>query len=267
VVGVEWGARTDVGNRRARNEDSYLAAPPLFVVADGMGGHEGGELASSLAVSTLSELGEAPTMQAVQDVVGRANAVIRQVEADRPELSGMGTTLVGIVAIEEQGQPYWLAFNIGDSRLYRFANGSLSIVSHDHSVVQELIDAGELQHDEVATHPDRSVVTRALGSDPAPIADYWLLPSTPGETFLLCSDGLTGEVSDDRIAAILGSASGPEAAASQLVSTALVAGGRDNVTALVVQTGSGGSDGWGRVSDDTVERPSSSTRDRSGPDR
>ena len=118
--------------------------------------------------------------------------------------------------------------------------------------------------DEVATHPERSVVTRALGSDPAPVADYWLLPATPGETFLLCSDGLTGEVSDDRIAAILGSASGPEAAASQLVSTALVAGGRDNITALVVQTGAGSSDGWGRVSDDTVERPARPAPDRWG---
>jgi protein phosphatase len=259
VPAIEWGVCSDVGHRRARNEDAYVATGQLFAVADGMGGHEGGELASALAVAAIRDLPVPATVGSVGEALVSANASIVAMEQRRPELTGMGTTVVGLVSVVEDGCAYWLGFNIGDSRLYRFAGGALSLVSHDHSVVQELIDSGRLDPTQVSHHPERSVVTRALGGQPAPTPDFWLLPFDGGQSFLLCSDGLTVEVPEDAIAAILGGAASAQSAAAQLVESALASGGRDNVTALVVRHGVSSDDpsreASGHVSDDTVERP------------
>jgi protein phosphatase len=257
VLAVQWGARTDIGLVRRRNEDAFLAEERVFVVADGMGGHVGGATASAVTIAEFTALlgTEVPSADAVAGAVERANnAILRLVDGD-PDLAGMGTTLVGIVLIEEAGQPCWLGFNIGDSRLYRFLDGELTRLSHDHSVVQELLESGEITAEEIPHHQDRNVVTRALGSDPGPVADYWLLAPHDGERFLLCSDGLTGEVPDDRIAAILGFEQNAEIAASTLVAEALASGGRDNVTAVVIQSGPVDTSNAGWLAADTVERP------------
>jgi serine/threonine protein phosphatase PrpC len=264
VQAVHWGARTDIGSVRQRNEDAFLAQEPVFVVADGMGGHVGGATASAVAVAEFQRLvdGADPTSETVAEAVARSNDAILRLVDGNPDLAGMGTTLVGIVLVTEGGQTYWLGFNIGDSRLYRFLDGELTRLSHDHSVVQELLESGDITVDEIPFHQDRNVVTRALGSDPEPVADYWLLAPHDGERFLLCSDGLTGEVPESRIAAVLSEQGDPQLAASMLVAEALDAGGRDNVTAVVIQTGTAESNGQGWLSADTIERPLDAAIDR-----
>ena len=146
----------------------------------------------------------------------------------------MGTTVVGLIAVEQLGAPYWLAFNIGDSRLYRLWDGDLSQISVDHSYVQELINSGRLSSDDARAHPERNVVTRALGQGEDIEPDFWMMPPEPGERFLLCSDGLSGDVERARIRDVLLAAEDPADAAADLVAAALSAGGRDNITVVVV---------------------------------
>jgi protein phosphatase len=148
----------------------------------------------------------------------------------------MGTTVSGIAVVTEDGAPRWAVFNVGDSRVYRFADGELVQVTVDHSEVQELVDAGLLDPDEAARHPLRNLLTRALGSRELSEVDVWVLEPQPGERFLACTDGLTGELDDDAIAGILAAEDDPQAAAEALVAAAVSAGGRDNVTAVVVDT-------------------------------
>jgi serine/threonine protein phosphatase PrpC len=148
--------------------------------------------------------------------------------------AGMGTTVVGLIAVEHRGMPYWLAFNVGDSRLYRLWQGELSQISVDHSYVQELVNTGQLTTDDARGHPERNIVTRALGQDAASEPDFWVMPPEVGERFLLCSDGLSGEVGQDRILELLLAAGDPVEAASNLVEAALAGGGRDNISVIVV---------------------------------
>ena len=233
-VRSHWGATSDVGKRRALNEDSFLAEAPVFVVADGMGGHDAGEVASALVIEELWSFVGSPvvTSEQVQDCLAQAQDRIRAIEATPGR--GAGTTVTGVVVTELEGVPYWLVLNLGDSRTYRLSEGELEQISVDHSEVQELIDDGLLTAAEAVHHPRRNVVTRALGVGDGLDVDYWLIPIEEHDRMLVCSDGLTGEVMAPDIAAILLSTSDPQSAADALVAAALAAGGKDNVTVLVI---------------------------------
>lgn len=225
------GRSTDVGRTRDLNEDSLLVTDTLFVVADGMGGHDAGEVASKLAVDSLAAVAQADMRpEVILDAVDAGNQAIVDASSGG---NGMGTTLAGLALVEAAGGRHWLAFNVGDSRIYRLSDGELEQISVDHSEVEELVLAGAISRNEARTHPRRNVVTRALGSSPPPRVDHWLLPIVAGERFLICSDGLFNELRDDDIAQLL-ARSDAQTAASELVAAARDAGGRDNITAVVV---------------------------------
>lgn len=227
------GAATDVGRTRRLNEDSYIASAPVFVVADGMGGHEAGEVASAEAVGALRTLvGGDVTPDDVYAQVIEARARVEQI-VTAPGRDA-GTTLSGVVVTRLAGEPYWLVVNVGDSRTYRLADGRLEQISVDHSEVQELLDSGDISATDASVHPLRHVVTKALGAGSWSDPDYWLLPMGPRDRVMVCSDGLTGELDDGAIAAVLLAEAHPQAAAERLVRSAVEAGGRDNVTVLVV---------------------------------
>ncbi|HEY2044341.1 MAG TPA: PP2C family serine/threonine-protein phosphatase [Jatrophihabitans sp.] len=236
MLELNWGSATDVGRIRQLNEDSYWATEGLYVVADGMGGHAAGEVASDLAVGALRQVTELEPLRAedITTAIWRANEVILKAGAERGDRLGMGTTLAGIAVVSAAGTDHWAVFNVGDSRVYRFAGGMLSQLTVDHSEVQELVSAGQLTREEARFHPRRNVVTRSLGSEPAPAADVWVFPPEAHERFLVCSDGLTGEVDDAEIAQVLHDVTDPQEAAEELVRRANSNGGHDNVTAIVV---------------------------------
>lgn len=237
MLTVRWGSATDVGRVRKLNQDSLLACPTVFAVADGMGGHAAGEVASELAIAELRRLAEAApvTAEELTGAIRNANEHIVASGAEHRDQFGMGTTLTGIAVVSADGSDQWAVFNVGDSRVYRFADGTLSQLTVDHSAVQELVQAGRLSPDDARHHPRRNVVTRSLGSDPAPAADVWVLPPATGDRFLVCSDGLTSELEDADIAAVLREVSDPEQAAGELVRRANEAAGRDNVTVVVLE--------------------------------
>jgi PPM family protein phosphatase len=233
-VAVAWGAATDVGLRRSLNEDSFLAAPPLFLVADGMGGHQAGEVASATVIDEFSRLQGRPSLT-IDEVQHALRTARDRVDALPPGAgAGAGTTLAGVAVADVDGEGYWLAVNLGDSRTYRLSEGVLEQVSVDHSVVQELIDSGQLDAAEAARDARRNVITRAIGAGSDSEPDYWLLPAEEGDRILVCSDGLPTEIDDVRIDHILRTESHPQQAADRLVREAVAAGGRDNVTVLVV---------------------------------
>ena len=225
------GAATSPGMVRRVNEDSYLAIPPLFAVADGMGGHGAGDLASRLAVDTLTAAARQRPLspEGVLAALDGANRAIVTYEGAR----GMGTTITGLALLETSGGDHLMVFNVGDSRVYRLSGGQLEQVTVDHSEVQELVKAGVITRDQARIHPRRNIVTRALGTMPASRPDYWLLPAVAGDRYLICSDGLYTEVADEHIQSLL-SAGSPQSAADSLVAAAEVAGGHDNVTAIVI---------------------------------
>ena len=232
--GLSYGYGTDRGLRRELNEDSFIAADPVFAVADGMGGHEAGEIASGMCVRAL---GSAPELAAgvrtasaadLQACLLRADAGIRNATGARA-----GTTLSGVV-VEQMGLPYWLVMNIGDSRTYRLSQGEFTQVSVDHSEVQELVDSGDITAEQATIHPRRHVVTRALGTGDETEADFWLLPIQEGDRIMICSDGLNGELGDDHMFRILSTVAHPQDAVDALIQAALRSGGRDNVTVIVV---------------------------------
>ncbi len=230
------GAATHVGQVRPHNEDNALADGTMFVVADGMGGHAAGEVASGIVIDAMRELAHRPSVRA-EDIIAQlrlANERILQSTARNPEQAGMGTTATGLAIVRAGGSDHWAVFNVGDSRTYRYLDGRLTQVTVDHSEVRELIDAGVITVEEAARHPLRNVVTRSLGSDPAPSPDIWVFPPYPGERFVICSDGLSNELTDAGIRDIVEAAEDPQSAASALVDAAVRAGGRDNVTAIVV---------------------------------
>jgi serine/threonine protein phosphatase PrpC len=253
VIDVAWGSATDRGRVRAVNEDALLAQPPLFVVADGMGGHAAGDIASQLAVDGLSELLERVSL-GVSDVIDAIEGVNDSIllhAADRKNLAGMGTTIAGVAMVAVGGIDHWVAFNLGDSRVYRLLDGELTQLTVDHSEAQELVAAGRLTEDEARSYRRRNVVTRSLGIDPPDTVDTWVFPPTPGERFLLCSDGLTGEVEIEQIRVLLAEVTDPQSAADALVRSAIEAGGADNVTVVVVDHLSSGSED---VNGDTAPR-------------
>lgn len=233
-VAVAFGSATDPGLRRRINEDSHIAAAPLFLVADGMGGHHAGEIASATVIEEFATLAGRPSL-GIDDVRAALDAARRRVEALPPgDGAGAGTTLSGVVIADVDGEGYWLAINLGDSRTYRLSEGEFEQVSVDHSVVQELIDAGQLDPAAASRDTRRNVITRAIGAGSDGDADYWLIPAEAGDRILVCSDGLSSELDHETIHAILVGERHPQSAATRLVHEAMLRGGRDNITALVV---------------------------------
>jgi protein phosphatase len=232
---LKWGASTDVGMVRQQNEDSYLAEENLYVVADGMGGHNAGEVASALAVTTLKAGARTgiDSVERFRELVQQANTAIYTASLDDSTQSGMGTTLtaLSIVAGEE---PRVLVANVGDARTYMWRNGALTRLSVDHSYVQELVNEGIITPEEARVHPRRNIVTRALGIDRSVVVDVFSHLVRTGDRIVLCSDGLVDEVSDADIAVVLGQHSDPQDTAEALVMVANTAGGRDNTTVIVV---------------------------------
>jgi PPM family protein phosphatase len=237
LTAVTCSVATDVGRVRRSNEDSVVARLPIFAVADGMGGYAGGEVASRIAIEELSTLSSKSELSRDDVAAAIMSANKRIVEfSGEEEYANAGTTVTGMAVVTDAGVEHWLVFNVGDSRVYRWASGELSQITIDHSEVQELLAGGLLDASDIRTHESRNVVTRALGSDPAPEVDWWLLPVAPGERFVICSDGLSVELSDDEIRDALGG--GPvEDVAAKLIGRALAAGGRDNVTAIALEVG------------------------------
>ena len=233
-----WGAATHVGMLRQSNEDAFAAQADMFVVADGMGGHNAGEVASALAVKGMRDaaVGGFGSAESVVAAINAANAAIHLASGGPSDQRGMGTTLTAVVplaATTSEPQRMVVA-NVGDSRVYLWRGGELKQVSADHSYVQELLSEGFISAAEARVHPRRNIVTRALGIEGDVSADSWTLPMLVGDRYVLCSDGLVDEVDDEQIALILRASSGAQHAADTLVAAANANGGRDNVTVVVV---------------------------------
>src|SRR5690554_2620910 len=233
-VELAWGVDTHTGYRRRHNEDSLVAKPPIFAVADGMGGHSAGDVASKAVVTRLAKAAtdQVTTAEAIDIALKEATVDISRA-ADHSQL-GVGTTVTGAALMARNNVPHWAIFNVGDSRVYSFENHKLTQVTVDHSVVQELVDAGMISAGEAENHPDSNIITRAVGFNADPVTDYWLIPLRKGMRLLLCSDGLTKEVEFKRLEEHLAAGHPPDQTASLLVDAALAAGGRDNVTVIVV---------------------------------
>lgn len=226
---IEVGAVTDVGKVRERNEDSYLVEPPIYAVADGMGGHLGGEVASQLALETIEELSQAGKGTLV-DQVREANRVVFERSVTDRDVAGMGTTLTLVVVGDEAVH---LA-HVGDSRAYLLRAGALRRLTDDHTLVNRMVKAGEISAAEAQEHPHRNVLTRALGTEPDVKVDEESVALIDADRLLLCSDGLTGMVTEDQIQAILETTASPQEAAERLVRTANRAGGIDNITVVIL---------------------------------
>ena len=232
------GTATDAGLVRHNNQDRSLVTDPLVAVADGMGGHAGGEVASQLAVTALQEAflaGPEPhTSQDLIAAVARANeTVFERAQAD-PSLRGMGTTLTAAALVVSDGEERIAIANVGDSRTYVFSQGEMTQLTEDHSVAEELVRQGQIRPEEVDTHPQRHILTRAIGIYPGVDTDLWEVLPFAGDRLVLCSDGLVREVTDEQIAAVLRRLADPTEAATELVARARAAGGSDNITVVVV---------------------------------
>lgn len=244
---VRFGAQTDVGLVREHNEDVWHAAPPLFVVADGMGGHQGGDVAARLAVEALAALrppravapGEAAEM--LTGALAAAHEAIndyargRQLEGHRGFYAG--TTAVAALLVAGDDGPAWLVANVGDSRAYASSAEGLFQITVDHSRVQELVESGTITREQMSSHPERNVVTRGLGGPTLAEPDFFLVALGDCHRLLLCSDGVSGLLTDEELADVLATAPDVQAAADRLVAGALAAGGTDNATAVVIEAG------------------------------
>ena len=227
---TSFGSRTDIGCLRDHNEDSLVVTPPLFAVADGMGGHAAGEVASEIAVRVLSELApEHPDGEALGRAIEEANRAVIQAAREGRGRQGMGTTMTAAMS---EGERLGIA-QVGDSRAYLLHQGKLQQLTRDHSLMADMIEAGQLTPEEARTHPQRSVITRALGSDAHLHPDIYEINVETGDRLLICSDGLSGMIFDDQIENTLRRVQDPQRCASQLVNEAIAAGGHDNVTVIV----------------------------------
>ena len=237
ALALRYAARSDVGVVRQGNEDSGYAAPRLLIVADGMGGHAGGELASATAVATLADiadedLGQGEALTRLAEAVESAGATIGLVVADSPELAGMGTTVTGLYWLADGDTARIAIVHVGDSRGYLLRDGELSQITHDHTYVQTLVDSGRITEEEAHTHPRRNLLMRALDGMQVAEPDLSVREARLGDRYLLCSDGLHGVVSNDEIARILSSRE-PTVCVTELVDLALSRGAPDNVTVVV----------------------------------
>ncbi len=223
--------RTDTGRQRSENEDSLFVRAPIFVVADGMGGAQAGEVASKAAADAFDrDLPEVPPESFLRETIEGANRRIHELARADPSRAGMGTTITAAIVdarTEEVGIGH-----VGDSRAYRLRRGGLERLTRDHSLVEEMRRKGQITDAQAEDHPQRSIITRALGPEPEVEVDLQTVPAAPGDVFLLCSDGLTTMVSEERIAAVLSEAGSMREAVRTLVDEANAAGGRDNITAL-----------------------------------
>ena len=231
---LAWGAATDVGHRRQVNEDSFVVEPPIFAVADGMGGHAAGDLASSAVVKRLGAVVSQGYVTPAAIGLALAQASHDIGHLDGTSIVGAGTTVTGMALTMSGEDPYFAVFNVGDSRVYRELEGEFEQVTIDHSVVQELVDSGAITRRQAENHPDSNVITRAIGFNEPPMPDYWMLPMEPGLRLLACSDGLSKELDDERIHTVLSAGLPAGETAAELVRQALESGGRDNVTVVVV---------------------------------
>ncbi|WP_433586546.1 PP2C family protein-serine/threonine phosphatase [Microbacterium hydrocarbonoxydans] len=232
---LEWAGVTDVGLRRDTNQDSFFAEYPLFIVADGMGGHAGGEIASQRTIARLEAL--LAEGQVNRPGIESALELVVGDIAAHPETTdeGTGTTLTGVFLEADGDDLHWVALNIGDSRVYLLREDRLVQVTTDHSVVQELIAAGKISPDEAEGHPYSNVITRAVGASELTAPDYVTIDVRAGDRFVICSDGLTKELTDYGIQHFLNENADPGAAVDAMLAAALENGGRDNVTLVIVQ--------------------------------
>jgi serine/threonine protein phosphatase PrpC len=234
---VEQAGRTDVGRQRTANEDSLAVRPPLFAVADGMGGAKAGEVASAVAVEAVEHARESgePAEAQLADIVRAANRRIYDLAVADESRRGMGTTLT---LAKVHGDEVSLA-HVGDSRAYRMRDGELAQLTRDHSLVAELERSGQITAEAAEHHPQRSIITRALGPEPDVEVDTYTLAGREGDVFLICSDGLTSMISDDEVTSILRSAGSLDDAAEALVRAANQSGGKDNITVILFRLGEG----------------------------
>ncbi|HEX9991728.1 MAG TPA: PP2C family serine/threonine-protein phosphatase [Acidimicrobiales bacterium] len=246
MTALRAGAASDPGRVRAVNEDSSLVAHPIFAVADGMGGHRAGDVASQVALAALKAASFEPTVEGLREGIRAANVAVFERASNEPELRGMGTTLCAVAVVRDataegdgeaeaaDGEERIAVANVGDSRAYLFRDGELEQLTHDHTLVQTMVDDDRLTPEEAAVHPQRHIVTRALGIEPEVDIDTWEIVPFVGDRFLVCSDGLFNEVDEGRIAAVLRRLADPDDAARELVRLANEGGGRDNITVVVV---------------------------------
>ncbi|BAJ73370.1 serine/threonine protein phosphatase [Microbacterium testaceum StLB037] len=234
TLDLAWAAGTDTGKRREVNQDAVLAEYPLFVVADGMGGHLGGEIASASTVDRLQAVVSGGTVSPRHIEKALSRAVKDIVSHPETTDEGTGTTLTGLYLETTAEEPHWVTLNIGDSRVYLLRDGEIVQVTTDHSVVQELIAAGRLSPEEAENHPYGNVITRAVGPSDSVKPDYLRLEVVDGDRFVVCSDGLTKELTDFGIKHFLEANADPAAAVEAMMAAALENGGRDNITIIVL---------------------------------
>jgi len=249
---IEHVGRTDVGRQRSVNEDSLVLAPPFFAVADGMGGAKAGEVASAMAAETFegeAESGE-PAEAQLTRILRDANRRIYELAVSDDSHRGMGTT---VTAAKVTGNEVSLG-HVGDSRAYRLRDGDLEQLTRDHSLVAELERSGQITPEAAEHHPQRSIITRALGPEPDVQVDTYTLTGRDGDVFLICSDGLTSMISDDELRSILRSSDSLEEAAESLVRAANQSGGKDNITVVMFRLGAGDGDGGAELpaEDETI---------------
>ncbi len=226
--------RTDTGRQRSENEDALFVRAPIFVVADGMGGAQAGEVASKAAAEAFDrDLPDGPPSPVLRETIEAANSRIHELAHTDPSRAGMGTTITAAI-VDARNEEVGIG-HVGDSRAYRLRGGRLERLTRDHSLVEEMRRKGQITDAQAEEHPQRSIITRALGPEPDVEVDVQTVPAAPGDAFLLCSDGLTTMVDEERIAAVLAGASSMREAVRQLVDEANRAGGRDNITALAFQ--------------------------------
>lgn len=259
TIRVVSAAATHVGHVRATNEDSILNAPPIYLVADGMGGHNAGEVASAIAVEEFEKLTIQENVTVEQLGEALRSAATRIGELGGESTLGAGTTVAVVATMVLDGVGYWVVLNLGDSRVYRLSGEIFEQVSVDHSVVQELMDRGELTAEQAKIHPYRHMVTRALGAGPESDPDYWLIPAEAGDRMLICSDGLTGEVDDTAIERLLRSPADVRTLSQDLVGRALDGGGHDNISVVVVEAVE--VVGQSRVAENTTSRSGAAPQD------
>jgi len=228
---VDRASRTDTGRQRSANEDSFFVRPPIFVVADGMGGAQAGEVASKAAAEAFDrDLPAGAPESFLRETIEAANREIHELARDDPSRKGMGTTITAAI-VNPEGEEVAIG-HVGDSRAYRLRGGRLERLTRDHSLVEEMRRKGQLTDAQAEDHPQRSIITRALGPEPDVDVDVQTVPAKPGDVFLICSDGLTTMLGEEQIAKVLAGATSMEAATRALVDEANRAGGRDNITAL-----------------------------------
>jgi PPM family protein phosphatase len=232
----EQAFRSDTGRQRTANEDSRFVRSPIFVVADGMGGAQAGEVASKAAADSFDrDLPEGPPEQFLRETIEEANRRIHELARADSSRAGMGTTITAAI-VDAQAEEVGIG-HVGDSRAYRLRRGKLERLTRDHSLVEEMRRKGQITDAQAEDHPQRSIITRALGPEPEVEVDLQTVPAAPGDVFLLCSDGLTTMISEERIAEVLAAAGSMREAVRTLVDEANGAGGRDNITALAFRVG------------------------------